>query len=58
MWEEPAARTDELRRKDHIIAGLVQRVPELPAGQEAPTTRSEADQQAEPPTPASDASSW
>jgi excisionase family DNA binding protein len=33
-------RTEELRRKDHIIAGLVQRIPELPSGApESPVSR-------------------
>ncbi len=38
-------RAEELRRKDHIIAGLVERVPELEAPQEpreAPQTVAEA----------------
>ena len=29
---ELETRTEELRRKDYIISGLVQRIPELPAG--------------------------
>ncbi len=49
---ELAARAEESRRKDHIIAGLVQRVPELPAGHDGPTTRPEAPGAAEPPKPA------
>ena len=52
---EVTARSEELRRKDHIIAGFVERLPELPAGGEGPTARPEAPQRAEPPTTASDA---
>ena len=43
-------RTEELRRKDHIIAGLVERVPELTEGdarREAPTDRPAASQPGE-----------
>lgn len=32
LRQELAARTEENRRKDHIIAGLTQRIPELPSG--------------------------
>ena len=49
-----AERVEESRRKDHIIAGLVQRVPELPAGQDAAVARSEGPQRAQSPTPASE----
>ena len=33
---EITARSEELRRKDHIIAGFIERLPELPAGEDAP----------------------
>ena len=39
---ELTARSEELRRKDHIIAGFVERLPELPAGGDGPTTHPEA----------------
>ena len=32
LRRELEARTEEIRRRDHIIAGLVQRIPELPSG--------------------------
>ena len=50
--EEREARTEEARRKDHIIMSLTQRVPELEApGEErhAPETASEDDGGTEPP---------
>jgi hypothetical protein len=31
LWRELEARTEELRRKDYIIADLTRRIPELPA---------------------------
>ena len=31
LERELATRSDEIRRRDHIIAGLVERVPELPS---------------------------
>ena len=43
---------EESRRKDRIIAGLVQRVPALPAGQDAPETPPAAQGAAEPTAPA------
>jgi excisionase family DNA binding protein len=30
-----AERTEEIRRRDHLIAGFIERLPELPAGQDA-----------------------
>ena len=48
LWEALAARTEEVRRKDHIIAGLVQRVPGLPAGTDAARARQDAPHEAEP----------
>ena len=35
LWTELETRAEELRRKDHIIAGLVQRIPELSAASDA-----------------------
>jgi hypothetical protein len=35
LWTELETRAEELRRKDHIIAGLVQRIPELSASSDA-----------------------
>jgi hypothetical protein len=32
LRRELETRDEEIRRRDHIIAGLVQRIPELPAG--------------------------
>lgn len=37
LRQELAARTEENRRKDHIIAGLTQRIPGLPADSTVPT---------------------
>ena len=55
LWEELVARTEEVRRKDHIIAGLVQRVPGLPAGTDAAQARQDAPHEAEPAAHGSDA---
>jgi hypothetical protein len=32
LRSELEARTEEIRRRDHIIAGFIERLPELPAG--------------------------
>ena len=42
LRNELTARTEEIRRRDHIIAGLVERLPELPTGEDAPTTQRSA----------------
>ena len=44
LERELAVRSDEIRRRDHIIAGLVERVPELPpaSSQDAPGARETA----------------
>ena len=55
LWEELAERAEEIRRRDHIIAGLVQRVPELPSGQDAPATHQNRPGATEPTRSASDA---
>jgi hypothetical protein len=39
---EVTARSEELRRKDHIIAGFIERLPELAAGEGDPTTHRSA----------------
>jgi hypothetical protein len=47
---ELAARTEENRRKDHIIAGLIERLPVLPSGdttQDAATTQNRGPQRDE-----------
>jgi RPA family protein len=47
---ELLTRNEELRRKDHIIAALTERIPELeapPEAQEAPETASEAEAEEE-----------
>jgi hypothetical protein len=59
-----ATRDEEIHRRDHIIAGLVERVRELPAGETAqhaaqnahsgPQTRDRAGMTSDPMTPASD----
>ena len=38
LRDELAARTEEIRRRDHIIAGFIERLPELPTdtGRNAP----------------------
>ena len=41
LRNELTARSEELRRKDHIIAGFIERLPELPAGEDAPRTQPE-----------------
>ncbi|MDF3041956.1 MAG: hypothetical protein K0Q71_4662 [Thermomicrobiales bacterium] len=38
LRSELEARTEEIRRRDHIIAGLIERVPELPATTTAEST--------------------
>lgn len=40
-------RTEELRRKDHIIAGLVERVPELEAPAEPPASHQASEEAAQ-----------
>jgi len=47
-------RTEESRRKDHIIAGLVQRVPEIGTGQDAPSAAQEFPGPPNPPNVAPD----
>ena len=50
---------EESRRKDHIIAGLVQRLPELPAGEGTPTRPPDAPGATQRTAPAPDtAASW
>jgi hypothetical protein len=39
LRSELATRTEEIQRRDHIIAGFIQRLPELPAGQSDPGPR-------------------
>ena len=51
---ELSARTEELRRKDHIIAGLTSRIPELPAGQDAAQASPAPPGATERPKPATD----
>ena len=55
---ELTARTEELRRKDHIIAGLTSRIPELPAGQDAPQASPAAPGAAEPAGHGAEALPW
>ncbi len=52
LRNELTARTEELRRKDHIIAGFIERLPELPTGEDAPRTRLEPPGAAGPGHPA------
>jgi hypothetical protein len=39
LRSELATRTEEIQRRDHLIAGFIQRLPELPAGQSDPGPR-------------------
>ena len=55
---ELTARTEELRRKDHIIAGFIERLPELPAGEDAPSTQPAAPGATERTEPASGPRRW
>ena len=57
LRNELAARAEEIRRRDHIIAGLVERLPELPAGGDGPTTHHSAPGAAERAERAPDPSS-
>ena len=57
LRHELEARTEELRRKDHIIAALTQRIPELPPTTEQPKTEP-ASPPAEQLSPAPPKSRW
>ena len=35
LREREATHAEEIRRKDHLLAGFLERLPELPSGQEA-----------------------
>lgn len=41
LREREATHAEEIRRKDHLLAGFVERLPELPSGQDAPVSRPE-----------------
>jgi len=56
LRSELTARTEELRRKDHIIAGFIERLPELPAtADDAPRARQDGLGAAQGPRPTADA---
>ncbi len=57
LREEIAFLRQQVERQNHLIAGLIQRVPELPAG-DAPTTRQEPHHAMHDAEPAADTSSW
>ena len=50
LRNELTARTEEIRRRDHIIAGFIERLPELPAGDDAPRTPPEGPGATDPGT--------
>ena len=56
LRNELTARTEELRRKDHIIAGFIERLPELPAGEDTPRTQPQTPGTTRQSEPAADAS--
>ncbi len=48
------AEIESRRRADHLVAGLMERLPELTAGDDAPSAAPEPPGATEPPRPASD----
>jgi hypothetical protein len=65
LRSELITRNEELRRKDHIIAALTERIPELeparepaPEPRESPKTASESEYKGEEPPPDTERRSW
>lgn len=65
LRDELTARTDEIRRRDHIIAGFIERIPELPATTAEATTRASIEDAhygpsmtIDPSVPAPDSRPW